>query len=360
MRVWLAAALMFGFPVGAQGQSSAAENEPQVTIRDCSEHRLCAKGLQSERRRLYDNADAEVLARQQAILRRVSFTDRNTQDMVSISFVRERGRAPYVEVHTPRIDDGLAPQPLIASISEGNWQRVNDMLADFRQLPTPSRPPRDGEAIRVCADGLGAFVETVDRLGDRSGGKHEFGRPWDGALVERQGDQMCNGGAMIVYAGILADIALDQFPECQSLRNGRSSAPNLLRLCHGLLGDRLAAAEAFLFAQRHGHFESLPAGQDQHTLFASTSPDSIDRFRAEIGNRSVSLNTILGLSANDVEMTAHLIEYFSGPAARALGGDEDAGSMRATDMTIRLIRSDGVFRIHSYTTGESRLIHFEE
>ncbi|MFC4254123.1 hypothetical protein GRI97_01720 [Altererythrobacter xixiisoli] len=356
MRVWLAAALMLGVPAGAQGQSSTAQTEPEVTIRDCPENRYCTPERQAERRRVYDNAEAEALARRQATLRRVSFIDRNGKDMVSIGFVREPGRTPYVEVHTPRFDNGIEPEPLLASLSDSNWRRIDALLWEFRQLPKPSQLQDDSGVIRVCADGLGVFIETVDELP----AKRAFGQPWAGVRVERQADHSCNGGAMIVYAGILADLAFDHFPECQSLPDVRYGASNTLRLCHSFLGDRLAAAEAYHFMKQHGYFEKLPAGQDQGTLFADASSDSFARFRDEIGERSVNLWKVHGLHADKVEMIANLTEHFWGAAARELGGNEDAGSMRVAEMTLQMVRTDSGFRIHSYTIGESRLIHFEE
>lgn len=210
---------------------------------------------------LYGTQSPEDLLQQGVTLRRAMFIDgHRATDVVSISFVHRPGTSPVVEVNSTALDGESLRPPMVAPVSAKAWQSVIDRSKFFDQ-----RLEREAEAERRhgrvsggCLHAWFYVVEAVDAPRVQSGtlwGTGSVGQARDPRLpvevkmttgaIRKDSESACTGGLGGDYANALADIALTALPECSTLQPRRHrGVPHLLRACHRLEGDRLAAGEA--------------------------------------------------------------------------------------------------------------------
>lgn len=354
-----AAFLLAAFGVPAVAQQPAASTESAYD-RGCSDDQgtdRCDPDIQARMRSLYGIDSAEALAEQGVTFRRVMFVDGYGNDVAAISFSRGPGHAPSVEVFTSRGDDDPPAQRLAAQIDNDTWQRVLSASEFFDKYvegetlagkPNPRAPsadgsaPADGSAIVMCLHAWFAVVEAADagRLQQNVGAQRS--QP---ASIRRDSEDGCSNGLAMPYGFLLADVAVDNLPECSSLDlAAQRNRVTLLATCHRLRGDRLAAGDAMkLVGKLAGHNSDLPQGREFDWLFATSARTLAMPLRTAItsGNASVYLNAPHASDVNHASVRGMVIFW----------GEDDAPAEQA-DLSLTLVRELGEFKILAYELGQ--------
>lgn len=216
----------------------------------------CAQEVQAKTRAKYGLETAEKLAMQGTYVRRAMIVDGYGQDVLAISFLREKGADPRVEIRLPQGATANRPHSLSATLSAAQWTEV---LRRGTYFDRDFVPLADKNMLSLCLHGSVAIVETVDpvRLSDNT-----LPATTKPALVRRKVQSACTDGLALEYAFELVDMAYAALPFCQTLQptEHRSKAA-LLNSCFHLSGDRVAAAEgASLFHQLNAALNNKAAG----------------------------------------------------------------------------------------------------
>ena len=127
----------------------------------------CAQEVQAKTRAKYGLETAEKLAMQGTYVRRAMIVDGYGQDVLTISFLREKGADPRVEIRLPQDTTANQPHSLSATLSAAQWTEVlrRGTYFDRDFVPLP-----DKNMLSLCLHGSVAIVETVDpvRLSDNT------------------------------------------------------------------------------------------------------------------------------------------------------------------------------------------------
>jgi hypothetical protein len=207
----------------------------------CSDDRginRCAGNNQAKTRSKYDLSDKEKISADGTYLRRALFVDGYGNDVLALSFVRERMKAPYVEIRVPKTETRNDVARVVATISGDDWRRVIGEGRYFdRELIS-----RKGAEEDICLHAWVAIVETVDpaRLSGNT-----LPETFVDPEVRSKTQTACNGGLAIDYAFKLVELAYEMMPECHSIpaEEYRNKAM-ILNACASFSGDRVAAGEA--------------------------------------------------------------------------------------------------------------------
>lgn len=156
-------------------------------------------------------------------VRRVFYVDGYGNDLIVISAVRPRGRAPVLRVDFPGNDRRIAG-PLSTRLPVALWRDVEAGTASLTWMQPP-RPQDQNGQMSIC---LHAWVYTL-----------EAARPG----IRRVTEDACQDGPGQKFASWLADIAVPLFPHCAALdRKKHRNSASLLRACGMLSGRELTAA----------------------------------------------------------------------------------------------------------------------
>lgn len=301
---------------------------------------------------LYGLESAERLADRNVALFRAMIVDGYGNDTVAVSFIREPGRSPYVDVRAPSLKPD-EEQLLRSPVSFEVWETVRAASSNFdRLLASELRP--EGDSRTICLHGWVAVAEVVDpsnpyvstvtsiEEGQRKS-RTEIVRST--ASVRRDTESACANGLAMPFAFELAGIARKQIGECSALDidDFRNSA-TLLALCHRLRGDRHAAAEA------HQTIKKLEAGLRSNAEkfdrnFVSMDEEVAERFKKDTEGASIFFGAPNAHSPTDATVEAQLFYTLD-------EGAEYPDGMAT--MTIQLYRYASSFNILSWELSERR------
>ena len=131
-------------PVSAQDSSPTLSERLEAYQRGCRDddgNDRCSPEAHDRMRALYGLESAEDLLARGVTMRRAMFVDGYGNDVAAITFWREPGMAPMVEVRSPRVSEREEPQPLRAAISGETWAEVlyGSTYFDRELAPPPAQ-----------------------------------------------------------------------------------------------------------------------------------------------------------------------------------------------------------------------------
>jgi hypothetical protein len=203
----------------------------------------CSPVAQAKTRDKYGLADIATLIAQGTYVRRTMLVAGYGRDILAVSFVRQKGMDPFVEIRGPQAKGGKSPRSLSMPISLSEWNNVLSQGSYFdRNLAPILAENGKPEPMNICLHSWMVTVEAADpaRLSSNTLPAME-----EDPEIRTKTQSACDGGLAIQYAFQLADLAYDMLPVCQSidleLQRDRVTA---LNTCLSLSGDRAAAGQA--------------------------------------------------------------------------------------------------------------------
>ncbi|MCB1560940.1 MAG: hypothetical protein KDI75_07580 [Xanthomonadales bacterium] len=336
--------------VGTQKDSRDQSEATDVFERGCADdqgNNRCADEEQRKMRELYGIPDTEKLSEQGVALRRAMFVNGYGLDIVAITFSREPGRPPMVEVAAPRQEAGPTSQPLSAVVPLRTWNQILDASRDFDQQLARELPASGKGLENICLHSWFVVVEAVDpaHLSQRVVGQHEVP-----AKIRRDAEGACTQGLAMRYAFELARTAREQLPECSSLNvdDFRNDA-DLLSLCQRLGGDRIAASDAYRFLEELGRM-TVPGPLE-------LDPFELERFQWKYFARSSEqlaepfIHDLNGANFFFAPPEATDLDHASVEGQAIFPDDEND---QITDLKLKLVRQNREFVILSYELSEKR------
>lgn len=338
----------------ASSEDGLKSSEPQsVFDRGCGDDRgvdRCDSDVRAKMLDLYGFSPAEELALQNVAMLRGMIVDGYGRDTVAISFMREPGQTPYVDVRAPSASP-TEEQFLRASVPIADWEAVWLASANFdRQLV--SEQGDESDTLRICLHGWVAVVESIETTsphvsstvsydGGERVAKTEIVRPE--ARVYRDTESACAGGLAMPFAFEMARYAHRLLPQCSALDiDEYRNAAMLLSHCHRLRGDRHAAALASEVIKKLQ--EDLRGEADNFDRnFVELDESVAARFKKAIEGAEVYFGAPNAYSGTDATVEADLYYY---------GEDESDLPAEKAKMTIHLYLYASAFRVLSWTVSD--------
>lgn len=203
----------------------------------------CDLDNQKKTRANYGLDDIGTLVAQGSYVRRTMLVDGYGNDILAVSFVREKGMDPYVEIRAPLRKGAEEPRRIRLPIALSEW---NDVLAKGRYFDrdlAPVKLPDGSQApLNICLHSWVVTVEAGDpaRLSDNSLPATDL-KP----EIRTKTQSACDDGLAIEYAFQLADMAYDLIPVCRSVDPAyQRNKATALNACLSMSGDRAAAGQA--------------------------------------------------------------------------------------------------------------------
>lgn len=315
----------------------------------------CAVEAQSKTRGLYGLDDIGTLAAQGSYVRRTMLVDGYGNDILAVSFVREKGSDPYVEIRARLRKGAKEPRRIRLSIALSEW---NELLAKGRYFDRDLAPLKlsDGSQapLNICLHSWVVTVEAADpaRLSDNSLPASDLEPE-----IRTKTQSACDDGLATEFAFQLADMAYDLIPVCQSVdlsfQRNRATA---LNACLTMSGDRAAAGQALsLVHEMRRAINIYPKDPAQTRLaleriIVSTDPndrpapgsdgitrDMRQRLVDELLRGNIYPERFDGVDADHVVIDALQV---------AQNIDDEAGPAPQRKMRILASREAGAFRIY--------------
>lgn len=225
---------------------------PDVWERGCGDddgNDRCDTKVQERMRTRYGWKSIEQLAEENTTTYRAMIIDGYGNDLVAISFERQAGMSPFVEVRVPNSDNvSIKNQPLKANISEQVWSDVVASSEHFDQK-LASEVADKGDNLPICFHGWVTVAESVSIRYYRNAifAKGEKSvKDKKKVTLKRDVESACAGGLAIPFAFRLAQIAHTSLTECSTLKVDEfRNKPTLLSACRNMSGDRLAAGNLY-------------------------------------------------------------------------------------------------------------------
>lgn len=319
----------------------------------------CEDETQAKAREKYGLADIESLADEGVFVRRAMIINGYGGDVLAVSFLRQKGADPIVEIRNVKPAGAKAPQIISSAIAASDWDRMLAKGNFFeRELAPKSTEAGKVPPPNICLHGWMATVEAADpiRLSANTFPAFRLKRE-----VRRKTQSACDSGLAIEYAFQLADLAYELIPFCKSIDIDRHRNKVMaLNACFLLSGDRTSAGQALSLT--HGIGQALniypkDAAQTQMALRRLiVSPDPNNRPKPHSGtisrSRQIELAEILqqgeinyrdykGIDADHVEIDALQVQY----------SDElDYNKNLKRAVTLFASREGGEFRIYDIKT----------
>jgi hypothetical protein len=363
MRGILAAMVLLAAAGTAAAQDGAAAR-PAVD-RNCTDDNgrdRCGREAQDRMRALYGIDSPEDLLARGVTMRRATFVDGYGNDVAAITFWREPGKAPMVEVRSPRSGERDEPQPLRATISGKTWDEVVSASVYFdRELAPEPRPGGENDTVppppSICLHSWVVVVDAVDA--PRVNPSIVFGTGSIGAARDPQlpvevtntpasirsdTEDACSAGLAMNYAFELAKIALGQLSECSSLDLDEfRNAPHLLGMCHQLRGDRLVAGEASVIPGKLWRAQRTGSELEMSWLFAGSGTERQKRYLAAIEGGSAWFKAPVGIDADHAVIDGGITwTADNGPP------------LEQADLRLNLLRVTGDFVIDTFEVSNRR------
>lgn len=345
----------------AQGASASSGQIPGMVDRDCRDddgNDRCGREAHGRMRALYGIESSEDLLARGVTMRRAMFVDGYGNDLVAVTFWREPGKPPMVEVRSPQTEGGEDPQPLRAAISGKTWGEVVSASAYFdRELAAEPAPAGAGDGFppppSICLHSWVVVVEAVDA--PRVSPNIVFGTSSAAAArdpslpvevtrtpasTRTATEDACSSGLAMVYAFKLAEIARDQLAECSSLAlEDFRNEPQLLGLCHQLRGDRLAAGEASAIPRKLQRALRTGSELELSWLFVGSGVDRSrqNRYLAAIAGANAYFKPPTGIDADHATIEGEVVWT-----------RENGPPVERADLTLNLLRVTGDFVIDTF------------
>lgn len=250
---------------------------------------------------------------------RVLSVDGYGQDLPVIAFERRPGSGPQAVVYAE------AGRKLAAPIGRELWGRVQREARFADQQVLPARPEGDEDEVFICLHSWVVTVEMANSYVDRS----------RQVPVRRRTEDTCSNGLTTQVAFGLADLAMDAFPQCETLdENNYRSVAHRLSACSALSGDIPAAAEVQNHldrVERRGRHDETPPDFWRRYIGLNASPavswngemvtgrlhgrDVPDFLAAKVTALGVTLiaQSVTGVGAREVVVTGALLRVTDAP-----------------------------------------------
>lgn len=214
--------------------------------RNCSDDRgqdRCGQVAQANTRDRYGLVDIDKMAANGAYVRRAMIVDGYGNDVLAVSFIREKGKDPFVEIRGPMSEGRKDHRSVVMPISISEWNEVRSKGAYFdRDLASTSKENGGTELTNICLHSWMVIVEAADPSRLSSNTLPAMG---EDANVRRKTQSACNGGLAVEYAFQLVDFAYEMLPVCQSVDvEFHRNKAMALNTCLLLSGDKAAAGQA--------------------------------------------------------------------------------------------------------------------
>jgi len=352
--------MLVGF-VPLAAASAENENDKQdVWERGCGDDDgkdRCDPKMQERMRGLYGVDTAQDFADRGAYLRRVMFVDGYGNDILALSFVREKGASPYVEIRVPTKEGAKETNVIAETMSDDDWLDLigkglffdRDLQRDDKNGPQP-----------ICLHSWVVSLEAVDptRLSRNTLPAHEL-KPSYRQTTKRT----CGESLATRFAFELADFGYELFAECKSipLETERNKV-TALNTCHRLKGDRVSAGQALQLAKniRRSQYnpKRTPNSSTKQLEQLIVHPDPNDRPSQDLRNitrakRSEIIRELLagnlfflnftGVDADHVRIQAQQVRF---------SDDPNASRLPIREITISALNELGDFKIYDIKAGE--------
>lgn len=333
----------------------------------CSDDRgnnRCSPSVQANTLAKYGLSELETLAAEGTYVRRAMLVDGYGVDVLAVSFVREKGKDPFVEIRAP-LAKGTQVAPAISMpISLSEWNEVLNKGMFFNRdfAPEPGKSAKDAALESICLHSWVATVESANPSRPSFNWPNGKDHP---AEIRRKTQTTCNYGLAVQYAYQLVDMAFDMIPVCQSINlSDHRNKTMALNTCLGLSGDRASAAQAHSLSRRLVRALDARSKDDAQVkdavnqLMVQTAPNDrpnvgsreiTKRQRDELvallrqGDFSYSFFSCKGIDADHVEMEATQIQRDK--------KSDDAVVLRRR-VKILALRDSGEFRIYAVEAPE--------
>lgn len=349
----------------AQERPSAPVETRSLPDPDCSDDRgsnRCGRAAHERMRALYGIESPEALLARGVTMRRAMFVDGYGRDMVAVTFWREPGKVPMVEVRSPRAEGGEEPQQLRAAVSGQTWEEIVS-ASEFFDRDLAAEPPQPGSAAtsppgpRLCLHSWVVVVEAVDAprvVPNIVFGTGSVAQARDPSLpvevsttpasIRSDTEDACSDGLGMNYAMALATAGLDQLTECSSLKlDDFRNEPHLLATCHRLRGDRLVAGEANAIPRRLERALSTENAREAGWLFVGMGAERQNRYRTAIAGGDVYFTAPVGIDADHAMIRGEIV-----------WSAQDGSPSERADLTLNLLRVTGDFVIDTFELSERR------
>lgn len=367
MRAKLAAMVLLATATAVWAQDSSPTLSERLDAyqrgcRDDDGKDRCSPEAHDRMRALYGLESPEELLARGVTMRRALFVDGYGNDVAAITFWREPGMAPMVEVRSPRAGEGEEPQPLRTAISGETWAEVLSGSTFFdRELAAPPAQAEGGDSVppppSICLHAWIVAVTAVDAPQVSQNivyGSGSIAAARDPALpvevamtppsIRSDNESACSPGLATEYAYELASIARRQLAECSSLDPGdfRNEA-HLLGLCHRLRGDRLVAGEASVLPAKLRRAQRTGSELELSWLFAGTGHARQNRYLAAIEGGNTYFGAPVGIDADHAVIEGEVVWF-----------GENGGPPERASLTLNLLRVTGDFVIDTFEVSERR------
>ncbi|GEM_PF-3866820 len=330
----LALAGMFALTLPLQAQ---AQPEATLQISGCEDGvALCDPAKRASLLADYGLSEAEAEAGRGVTLRRFIVRDAWGRHLAAAVFYRKAGQAPQVEILAP--EEAHEPQALRGTIGQRDWQQLIDMTANFHHRLAGELAPFeviDGKFL-ICGDAPTTLVEASDQIGAWVGGVLVQEKP----LVRRNSSNRCNPGLAHPIAVQMAQLAIENLPECSTVLPILDETPlRLLEICRALKGDRMAAGEVY----RQLVESRFLGGVTDMRMLASSRHDLRQAFLTAVAG---CRRWIDGVDAQHVDRAEVFATLFCGE------GDDYSSA----DLRFNMIREADAFVITAFTVSERKLV----
>ncbi len=345
---------------GQTKSDSRTETQLDAKIQDifdrgCGDDRgqdRCDPEFQAKMRGYYGIESVEELAEAGSEVYRAMFVDGYGNDVVAVSFVREPGKSPYVDVRAPSLKPDNE-QPLRTIISPERWSTVSDHSPSFDQK-LAYEVARTGEPATMCLHGWVVVVESAEAISPHVSTRVDFdeeGKEVSEAqivrtapTIRRDTESACANGLAVPYAFDLAKEAKEALVECANLKiDNFRNATNFLAACHRLRGDRQTAARALSTIEKLQAFRSEEDIEDNSLLFVRFGDEAPKQYLADIEGGVPFFGQPKAISTTDVILEGML--YY-------LGADENELPTHQAKLTVNLYEYGSFFAVYSWNVAE--------
>jgi hypothetical protein len=212
--------------------------------RHCSDdngQNRCGESAMAKTRDRYGLPDAKTQATQGTYLRRAMIVDGYGRDVLAVSFVREKGSDPFVEIRGTQAAGSKEPRLIRTLISELDWKRVIALGTFFDRELEPITPAGGEEELpSICLHGWMVLVESANpaRLSSNM-----IPAAFVESEIRSKTQNTCGDGLAVEYAFQLVSLAHEMIPVCKSISiETQRNKTMVLSTCLSLSGDRAAAA----------------------------------------------------------------------------------------------------------------------
>ncbi len=228
--------LMMAMLLAAAPPTPADRYPPPGDCRDDRGVDRCDEVQQAKVRDLFGLGSIEDHWRAGDQVRRAFYVDGYGRDVVAITFIRPRGRDPYLSVDFPLPNGGDRPAPLTSPLSERDWLAILEASGHFHRALAPL-PQRSSDEVVICLHSWVYTVEAADPIRDER------------KAIRRRTEDACDRGLAQAFATYMSERAVALLPHCDLLDRRRfRNEETLLSTCVKLKGDRLTAAKVMNIA----------------------------------------------------------------------------------------------------------------